>query len=200
MAGTVGRSAAWLRTAALAALLSGVAAPALAQQGGQAAGSAPGTPPSDGSQTFPAAYFAQYNPVTAADMVSRVPGFELRDGDDRRGFGASAGNLLINGERPSSKTLLADILKRIPAGSVQRIELLSGSKAGSEAQGQAQIVNVMVSQGARQGGSTSYTIGARHVQYSNRVGWIAQASRTMPLGPNAQLAVDLQLPNLLGRG
>ncbi len=57
----------------------------------------------EGISSFPAGFFAPYNPVNANDMVARVPGFELKDGDERRGF-AAAGNLLINGERPSSKT------------------------------------------------------------------------------------------------
>lgn len=180
---------AWLCAASLLA----IASPAYAQApAARADASAP--------TTFPAAFFAPYNPVTAADMVSRVPGFELREGDERRGFGATAGNLLINGERPSSKTQAAELLKRIPANSVVRIELLSGNDAASDVRGQAQIVNVIVSQTARGGGATTYTVGFRHIEYSNRIGWIAQASRSIPLSPTAVLAVDLQLPNLLGRG
>ena len=35
----------------------------------------------EGVQTFEPAFFRQYNPVTAADMVSRVPGFEIDDGE-----------------------------------------------------------------------------------------------------------------------
>ncbi|MBL8774259.1 MAG: TonB-dependent receptor [Phenylobacterium sp.] len=193
-----GRSA-WLRAASLAVLGGSLAAPALAQ-----APSSPAPPAPDaaapGATSFPAAFFAPYNPVTAADMVARVPGFELRDGDERRGFGATAGNLLINGERPSSKTLAAELLKRIPAGSVVRIELLSGSDAAVDVRGQAQIVNVVVSEAGRRGGSTTYTVGVRHIQYSNRVGWVGQASRSIALAPNAVLALDVQLPTLLGRG
>ncbi|MBP8248403.1 MAG: hypothetical protein KAX56_16160, partial [Phenylobacterium sp.] len=55
----------WLSTASLLALA--CAAPALAQ--------APAPPPSgvtapDAGASFPAVFFAQYNPVTAADMVA----------------------------------------------------------------------------------------------------------------------------------
>lgn len=184
----------WLQAASLVAMGLSLAQPARAQT------PAPPTRSAPGATTFPAAFFAPYNPVTAADMVNRVPGFELRDGDDRRGFGATAGNLLINGERPSSKTLSGELLKRIPASSVVRIELLSGSDAAVDVRGQAQIVNVIVSQATRRDASTTYTVGFRHIEYSNRVGWIAQASRSIPLSPNATLAIDLQLPNLLGRG
>ena len=46
----------------------------------------------------------------------RVPGFEINDGDDRRGFWARpAGNVLVNGERPSSKASISEQLRRIPA-------------------------------------------------------------------------------------
>lgn len=158
------------------------------------------TPASDSLKSFPAAFFAPYNPITAADMVARTPGFELRDGDDRRGFGGSAGNLLVNGERPSSKTVASELLKRIPAGNVVRIELLSGSDAAADVRGQSQIVNVVVKQDARVGGGTTFVAGLRHIQYSNRIGWALQASRTLRLSPNADLSLDIQSPNTLGRG
>lgn len=174
---------------------------AVVQGGPTFARAAEGAPESvkGASTTFPAGFFAQYNPITAADMVARVPGFELRDGDDRRGFGASAGNLLINGERPSSKTAPSELLKRIPAGNVLRVELLSGNDAGADVRGQSQIVNVVVNQAAGQGGGTSFVAGLRHIQYSNRIGWTLQASRTFSLSENADLSIDLQAPNLLGR-
>ena len=36
----------------------------------------------DGIETFRSDWFAAYNPVTAFDMVSRIPGFEIDDGDE----------------------------------------------------------------------------------------------------------------------
>ena len=71
--------------------------------------------PSAAAQSYSAEYFAPFNPVTAEDMIRRVPGFSLDGGDDRRGFAGAAGNVLINGERPSSKTALAEQLSRISA-------------------------------------------------------------------------------------
>lgn len=158
-------------------------------------------PPTEASAstTFPAGFFTQYNPITAADMVARVPGFELRDGDDRRGFAASAGNLLINGKRPSSKTVPSELLKRIPASNVLRIELMSGSAAGADVRGQSQIVNVVVNRTDGDKGATSFVAGMRHIQYSNRIGWTLQASRSFALSPNAELSLDVQAPNTLGR-
>lgn len=81
----------------------------------------PAAAPSD-TALFPPSYFTAYNPVTASDMVSRIPGFELRDGDDRRGFGGTAGNLLINGERPAPR------LQPLTCSSVFQPQRSHGSK------------------------------------------------------------------------
>lgn len=184
----------------LAALAFAVGSPALAQQSEASTPAPVQSPSAPETGSFPATFFAPYNPVTAADMVARVPGFELRDGDDRRGFAGSAGNLLINGERPSSKTVPSELLKRIPASDVLGIELLSGSDASVDVRGQSQLVNVLVKQATRREASTTYIAGLRHIQYSNRVGWVLQASRSMALSPNTELALDFQVPNLLGLG
>lgn len=190
-----------LRTTSWVALAWGIASPAFTEEPPRVAVEAAQQSPTAAETTrFPAGFFAQYNPITAADMVARVPGFDLRDGDDRRGFGATAGNLLINGERPSSKTAASELLKRIPAANVLRIELLSGSDAGVDVRGQSQIVNVVVNQAAARDASTTFVAGLRHIQYSNRIGWALQASRSIALSPKADLAFDIQFPNTLGRG
>jgi len=190
--------------AAIAAIatIGGAASDAAAEEALPVApgGPAPVTASGDGGAVYAPAFFAPYNPVTAADMVTRVPGFELRDGDERRGFGGTAGNLLINGERPSSKTVPSELLKRIPAANVVQVEVLSGTSAAADVRGQSQLVNVVLKETAGDGAETTYVLGLRHIQYANRVGWTAQASRTMRLSPTAMLAVDLQAPNTLGRG
>ena len=72
-------------------------------------------------------FFLQFQPVTALDMVERIPGFSLRSSDEERGFGQADTNFLIDGRRPSTKNQDAeDILSRIPANSVLRIEILDG--------------------------------------------------------------------------
>src|SRR5579862_8996613 len=53
---------------------------------------------------YPASYFADARPNTAYDMISRLPGFVFDDGNTLRGFGGTAGNVLIDGQRPTSKT------------------------------------------------------------------------------------------------
>jgi len=90
---------------------------------------------------FEADFFTPFSPRTALDMVERVPGFVIDEGEERRGFSGSQGNVLIDGEPPASKAQeLDDILSRIPASDVVRIELLRGSSAGS---GQTMRVNVV---------------------------------------------------------
>ncbi len=80
-------------------------------------------------QTYAPDYFAQFAPQTAADMVAQIPGFEIRGGEGgERGFGQASLNILINGRRPSSKSSGAnDILRRIPADNVKRIEIVDGA-------------------------------------------------------------------------
>jgi outer membrane receptor protein involved in Fe transport len=108
----------------------------------------------DGKRSFDAAYFNADNPKTAADMVDRVPGFGIQDGDSVRGFGGAAGNVLIDGARPTSKDeSLQSILSRIPAANVERIELLEGNAAAALAPGKAQVVNVVRKADAKSGGS-----------------------------------------------
>ena len=49
----------------------------------------------EGVQVFEPDFFARFSPVTADDMVRQLPGFTLDEGAELRGFGATAGNLLI---------------------------------------------------------------------------------------------------------
>lgn len=99
-------------------------------------------------QTYSKSYFVQFNPQTAHDMIDRLPGFTIDTGADLRGFGGGAGNVLINGTRPSSKAGgIEDALKRISAGAVVSIELIRGSAGASEAAGQSVVANVITRHG-----------------------------------------------------
>ncbi|MDP1777562.1 MAG: TonB-dependent receptor, partial [Brevundimonas sp.] len=55
-----------------------------------------------GVLVFTPDFFAAQRPNTALDMVSRVPGFSVQDGDGSRGFEGAVGNILVNGSRPAS--------------------------------------------------------------------------------------------------
>lgn len=189
------------RAVGLAALAAGLAPGALAQASPspqQAAANAVAEG-AEGVRVFEGAFFRQYNPVTAADIVNRVPGFEIDDGEALRGFGATAGNVLVNGERPSSKVLISEQLKRIPADSVLRVELVSGSSSTMDARGQTQLVNVVLKQATREGSPTTWVLDIRDIQYSERLGWGVQLTKTFALGEDADLTLDFQLPNLRGR-
>ena len=98
-----------------------------------------------GVERYEAASFAASAPANAADMLSRVPGFSIVDADaDVRGYSGAQGNVLIDGERPSSKREdIGDLLKRIPARTVERIELIRGGAPGVDMAGYAVIANVI---------------------------------------------------------
>lgn len=97
-------------------------------------------------------YFADLNPSTALDMVNRVPGFRLDDGDGSRGFEGAVGNVLIGGSRPASKNDTgSSVLSRTLADQVERIELIRGGAPGIDMQGYPVVVNVIVkSESSRQ--------------------------------------------------
>ena len=77
-------------------------------------------------------------------MVSRLPGFTLDTGSSARGFAGTAGNILVNGARPTAKTDdLPTILRRIPAAKVERIDLIRGGAPGIDMQGQSVVANIV---------------------------------------------------------
>ena len=96
---------------------------------------------------YDAAYFAAFAPSSALDMVRRVPGFAIEDGGgDVRGFSQAAGNVVLNGARPSSKSeSLGELLARIPASRVVRIEVGPGDLYGSDYSGKSQVLNLILS-------------------------------------------------------
>lgn len=79
-------------------------------------------------KTYEPEFFSDFQPQNAQDMVQRIPGFTLQGGDGGRGFGQANLNILINGQRPSSKSISAtEILSRIATESVVHIEILDGA-------------------------------------------------------------------------
>lgn len=106
-------------------------------------------PADDQMVRYEAAFFVRYQPNTALDMVQQVPGFQLDDGDVTRGFAESAGNVLINGRRPSAKQdRPSATLSRIPASQVSAIELIRGQLQGVDMRGQQALVNVLLQEDA----------------------------------------------------
>ncbi|NNC59535.1 MAG: TonB-dependent receptor plug domain-containing protein [Erythrobacter sp.] len=74
-------------------------------------------------------YFVQFAPRNALDMVRRIPGFTINDGQrGQRGLGEANQNVIVNGARFSSKSdSIRDQLQRIPAGDIIRIEIVDGT-------------------------------------------------------------------------
>jgi hypothetical protein len=130
----------------LASLAAALSSPAFAQQANDLPAQ---TTSAQGSmQVFEPAYFARYSAQTALDMVGQVPGFSLQEGDAVRGFGGAASNILINGERPSTKSSISGLLGRIATSSVVRIELVTGASATLDMRGQTKVVNLIVREDA----------------------------------------------------
>lgn len=111
----------------------------------------------DGRTVFERPFFTRFAPQTAFDIVSRVPGFVLDEGDrGTRGFGAAAGNVVIDGRRPSAKSdTLQTILQRLPADRVARVEFGPGDVFGGEFRGRPQVLNVVTVGGGGLSGSYS---------------------------------------------
>lgn len=104
-----------------------------------------------GVLVFTPDFFADQRPTTALDMVNRVPGFSVSDGDGSRGFEGSVGNVLINGSRPASKNDSgSNVLGRTLASNVERIELIRGGAPGIDMQGFSVVVNVVTRSQASQ--------------------------------------------------
>jgi outer membrane receptor protein involved in Fe transport len=121
LAGWLGAAAAWMPAAAVAA------------------------PTQDNVLVYEPGFFETAHPRHALDMVRRLPGFVLVDSDaDVRGFAGAAGNVLIDGKPPASKSeSLEDVLRRIPAASVARIEVIRGVAPGVDTGGHDVVANVV---------------------------------------------------------
>jgi len=123
-----------------AALMSAVSGQALAQ----AAQPSDTTQAAAGVISYPPSFFADSRPNTALDMINRMPGFTFEGGDQARGFAGTAGNVLIDGQRPTTKSdSLSDVISRIPASQVERIDLIRGGAPGIDMQGRTVVANVI---------------------------------------------------------
>lgn len=106
---------------------------------------APTSVPADPNITpYPPSFFTEYRPVTALDMIGRIPGFQFDGGSTARGFAGTAGNVLIDGQRPPTRSdALSTVLSRIPAAQVLRIDIVRAGAGGIDMQGKALVANVI---------------------------------------------------------
>lgn len=112
-------------------------------------------------------YFRDAAPANAYDMVLRLPGFTLVEADaDVRGFAGASGNVLFDGARPTSKReSTAQLLRRIPARAVERIELIHAGTPGVDMGGYPVLANIIRHQDA----STEWAVQAGAVASTD--GW-----------------------------
>ena len=128
--------------------------------------------------SYTPADFAAARPNTALDMINRLPGFSFDGGDSVRGFAGAAGNVLIDGKRPTIKTdSLSDTLNRITIDQVERIEVIRGSVPGIDMQGQTVVANVI----RKTADTFQQVLGARAFLFADTgktiPGWNYQATR-----------------------
>jgi hypothetical protein len=159
-----------------------LATPALAQP------APPAQPQVSRTTSYDAAFFAQFAPRSALDIVRHVPGFQLDLGStqsalgsvDVRGFAGTAGNVVINGARPSSKAETVDTtLSRIPAQRVVRVEIGPGDLFGSDYAGKSQVLNIILSE---QGGVDANVTAAARRWYTGYVNADIQGSALIRRG------------------
>lgn len=110
---------------------------------------------------YPAEYFAQWAPITAKDMLDRIPGQDNSaprgggggipggspsSGGRGLGGGNSGGNeVLVNGKRTAGKNnQTADLLARISADQVQEFQIIRGTSGDLDVRGSGQVVNVVL--------------------------------------------------------
>lgn len=114
----------------------------------------------DSTIVYPADYFTEYAPITAKDMVDRIPGAGNASGgggggprgggnpgSGGRGLGGGGGDnqVLINGKRTAGKDNDTNtMLARINASQVDRIELIRGTSGALDVRGGAQVINVIL--------------------------------------------------------
>lgn len=145
-------------------------------------------PPERGVIAYPASFFADASPTSAYDMVIRLPGFTFDKGQTVRGLAGAGGNVLIDGQPPVSKNdTLDEILKRIPAGAVARVELIRGGAPGIDMEGRTVLANVVRKQAA---GFRAAVAPTTNFAYDGRVlnSVRAEAQWRWPGGRSAELS------------
>lgn len=141
----------------------------------------PAATPQEGVTAYGPDFFAAYRPANAAEMVSRLPGFTLDAGSGVRGYEGAAGNVLVDGQRPATKAdTLDQLLYRIPASSVDHIDVIRGGAPGIDMQGKTVIANVV----RKTGGAFHGLLAAQSTSLADgREYWAARAEGSGKLGP-----------------
>ena len=117
--------------ATVALVLSGIAD---AQDNATPADATSETVAASTARVFTPTDFERFAPRNALEMLNRVPGFSIQrqdqdqDDGEGRGLGQAGTNVLINGQRLSSKSQdIFDQLQRVTVDNVERIEIVDGT-------------------------------------------------------------------------
>ncbi len=98
-------------------------------------------------RTFTPEDFKRFAPRSALDMLLQVPGFTVREVTQGRGLGQASMNVMVNGQRLSSKSEDAtDQLRRVTVDNVERIEIVDGATLGIPGLS-GQVANVITKSG-----------------------------------------------------
>lgn len=131
----------------------------------------------DSTVTYPAEFFAQYEPFSVNDMLDRIPGINVArgnggggnggpgssSGSGRRGLGLGGDQILINGRRTTGKENEGNSqLSRIPANQVQYIEIIRGTSGELDVRGGSQVINIVLLE-AESRSSVAYEVNADHL-------------------------------------
>jgi outer membrane receptor protein involved in Fe transport len=153
----------------LAQAAAAVAVPATAPPAAPTATAAP----REGVTSYGADFFADNRPANGLEMVQRLPGFSLDSGSGVRGYEGAAGNVLIDGQRPATKTDdLGELIKRIPASAIDHIDVIRGGAPGIDMQGKTVIANIVRKSGGAFHGLLAY---ANSTLSDGRQYWAARA-------------------------
>ena len=118
----------------------------------------------DSTIVYPFAYFSEYAPVNALDMLNRIPGMEISSiggssrggssggsfsnvsrGGRGLGSGSSGTQILINGKRTAGKNNNTETqLRRVDADQVDYIEIIRGTSGDLDVRGSTQIANIVL--------------------------------------------------------
>jgi len=138
--------------------------------------------PEDSTIVYRADYFTEYAPITAQDMLNRIPGQGTSGSNNGPGGGSGGGNassggrgfgggsggseILINGKRTAGKSNQASgQLSRITAAQVREIQIIRGTSGGLDVRGSDQVVNIILFE-ELSSNSVSYEANVNHYQNS----------------------------------
>lgn len=118
----------------------------------------------DSTVVYPANYFTEYAPISAQDMLDRIPGLSGsggggggppggfgggNGGSGGRGFGGGSGGneILINGKRTAGKSnQTRQMLGRISSSQVSEIQIIRGTSGDLDVRGSGQVINVILTE------------------------------------------------------